>query len=100
MAAPTSDKAGIRQTIRVLRAAGWELDSVWDGEESIPVTKEGEAIAAIMALDSAHLYVSKDDHEGFVYFVLGNEPDEVINDYTVTLMPVLDPMTERWYAAD
>jgi hypothetical protein len=101
MAAPTSDKAGIRQTIRALRNGGWELDSVWDGEESIPVTNESEAINAIMALDMAHLYFKHDESEyGFVYFVLGNEPDEVINDYTVNLSSVIEPMTDVWYAAD
>lgn len=97
MSAPTTDRGGIQQTIRALRDAGWELDSVWDGEESTPVTSYPQAVDDIMSVDQAHLYVKKDGAEGWVFFVLGNDPDEVINDYTVNLSEVLDPLTESWW---
>jgi hypothetical protein len=99
MSAPTSDSAGIRQTIRALRAAGWELDYVWDGEERISVKNEGEAIREITNLDQAHLYFKVGEFYGWVFFVLGNAPYEVINDHTTNLSAVIDPMTERWFDA-
>lgn len=97
MATPESDSAAIRQIIRGLRAAGWELDSVWDGEESEPVTTETAAIEAITGLDQAHLYVKKQGVDGWVFFVLGNEPFEVANDYTTNLSDAIDPITEPWF---
>lgn len=96
MAAPTSDRGGIQQVIRGLRADGWSLDFVDDGEEDVPVTNETEAIEAIMAVDMAHLFVRKGEERGHVWFVLGNDPDEVAADYTLTLSATLDPLIERW----
>ena len=97
MSAPTSDKAGIRQTIRTLKADGWELDFVFDGDEDTAVTGESEAIDAITAVDDAYLNVKRNGKTGWVRFVLGNEPDEVINDYTVNLSDAIDPMTDKWW---
>lgn len=100
MSAPSSDTAAIRQIIRALRAADYPLDSVWDGEESVEVSTEAEAIEAITAVDQAHLYVKTPNRGilGWVFFVLGNDPEEVAADWTVNLSPVLDPLTESWWS--
>lgn len=98
MAAPTSDEAGIRQVVRALRGAGYVLDRVYDGEEDVNVDTVTEAIEAITAVDEATLYVDHPDQpSSFVFFVLGNDPDEVVCDHGVSLSPVLDPLMERWY---
>lgn len=97
MSAPTSDKAGIRQTIRALRAAGWELDFVCNQEDDIPVKTEDEAIQHITAVDEAFLNVKAYDRRGHVFFVLGNSPDEVICDYTTNLSSVIEPLTDSWF---
>lgn len=98
MPAPTSDRAAIRQIIRALKAAGYTLRAVNDGEELIPVSTESGALAAIMAVDEATLIINLPDDagRGWIYFVLGNEPFEVAADYTLNLSPVLDPLTEGW----
>lgn len=97
MTAPQSDSAAIRQTIRALKAGGYELDSVWDGEESTPVATETEAVAIITGLDQAHLYVYEGGVDaGYVFFVLGNDPEEVICDYTTNLT-VIDTLTDGWW---
>jgi hypothetical protein len=96
VSAPSSDKAGIRQTIRALRAAGWELDYVWDREETIDVRTEGAAVDAVMAVDEAFLNVRRQNETGYVFFVLGNDPEEVICDHTINLSDVLDPLTDAW----
>lgn len=97
MSAPQSDRAAIRQTIRALKAAGWSLDSVWDGEESEPVSNESEALKVIMGLDQAHLYVTRDGENAWVFFVLGNDPEEVINNYTISLDDAIEPLTDGWF---
>lgn len=101
MSAPTTDRGGIEQTIRALRAAAWELDFVDDGgDEKVPVTTEPEAIDAIMAVDVSWLHVKRTDgrfDNGYVFFVLGNDPEEVICDHTVNLSDVLDPLTRSWW---
>lgn len=98
MGAPSSDSAGIRQTIRALRAAGYTLANVQDGEENIPVSNEAEAMDAIMAVDDAFLVVNiTPERQGWVRFVLGNAPEEVICDHTVNLSSVIEPLTDSWW---
>lgn len=97
MSAPSSDKAGIRQTVRALKEAGWELDYVDDREEITPVSTETTAIEAVTAVDEAFLHVTRGDDTGYVFFVMGNDPEEVICDHTVNLSVVLDPLTEGWW---
>jgi|SRR5690606_24196318 len=98
MSAPSSDRAGIRQAIRALKTDDWEVSSVWDGGEETFVKGEQEAIAAITAVDDARLYVVRrfgEREHGWVRFVLGNEPDEVMADWTVNLT-ALDALLDRW----
>lgn len=103
MSAPTTDRGGIEQAIRALRAAGWELDYVNDGEEEILVDTEPAAIDAVMAVDQAWLHFKKREANGVVYatgwlfFVLGNDPDEVICDYTTNLDPTIEDLTRGWW---
>lgn len=97
MSAPSNDRAAIRQVIRALKAAGYELDYVSDQEEGVFVKTETEAIEAIMAVDDAILYVFRGEEPNrWVRFVMGNDPEEVAADWTVSLSPVLDPLTEGW----
>lgn len=99
MSAPESDSAAIRQIIRALRAAGWQLGQVEDGGETFDVKTEQEAIDGITAVDEAWLHVQHTDgRTGYVFFVMGNEPFEVANDYTVNLSDAIDPLTEGWWS--
>lgn len=100
MTAPSSDRAGIQQTIRALRAAGYTLVEVFNGDENVPVKTETQAIDAIMAVDDATLFVRtpEGDYNPWVRFVLGNDPEEVICDHGESLSPVLDPLTESWWS--
>lgn len=99
MSTPSSDKSAIRQIIRTLRAAGYVLNYVNDGEERISVANEAEAIEAITAVDEAVLWVAHPERrESHVYFVLGNEPFEVAADYGVSLDETLQPLFDHWEA--
>lgn len=104
MPAPSSDRAAIRQVIRALRSAGYILTGGHDGEEFFEVTpdaSEDVLIANLMACDSSTLHTWKEGAEpknSHVYFVLGNDPDEVVCDHGVSLSPVLDPLMEGWWS--
>lgn len=102
MGAPSSDESGIRQTIRALRKAGHVITGVDNGEEEVPFTpdaRESDIVDEATATDSASMYVRlPDGTETWVFFVLGNDPFEVICDHGVSLSPVLDPLTKSWDA--
>lgn len=92
MGAPSSDSAGIRQVYRALKEAGNPVIFVFDGEENVPVKNENECVDAVTAVDDAFANTA----DGWVRFVLGNAPEEVVCDYTVNLSDVLDPILDRW----
>lgn len=101
MSAPSSDKAGVRQTIRALRAASHVVHGVEDGASErfdfAPDASEDAIIAEVMSCDDGFLLVTlPDGSTSHVYFVFGNEPFEVICDHGVSLSPVLDPLMEGW----
>jgi hypothetical protein len=95
MATPTTDAGGIRQTIRALVADGWRLDRVEFGDEPEPVRNETEAMAIITNLDDAFLVVTRGEESGWVRFVMGNDPEEVVCDYTINLECV-QRLTSGW----
>lgn len=98
MGTPTTDRGGIQQVLRALAESGHTLSYVFDGEEDVKVDTKGQALDAIMAVDDAFLHVTLPDGErtGWVRFVLGNDPDEVVCDYTVNL-EVVDKLTSSWW---
>lgn len=104
MAAPSTDKAAIRQVIRALKAGGWSLTGVDDGGDYVTIgnDSETEAIEAIMAVDEATLAVHRNVEGGrasaWVWFVMGNEPFEVVADHSTDLSPILDALAESWEA--
>ena len=99
MSKPSTDRGAIQQIIRALRQADHTLLEVFDGEDTIKVSNEKEALDAIMAVADATLFVRNPEGDGnpWVRFVMGNDPEEVAADYTVSLCPILDPLTESWW---
>ena len=109
MTAPSSDKAAIRQIIRALRKADHVITGGHDGEDFFEVAPDVSEDVLIdehlMVCDDSTLHVDLPLAEGkatressFVYFVLGNDPEEVACDYGVTLEPVLGPLTRGWWS--
>lgn len=98
MATPSTDSAAIEATINALLADGWELVAVNDGDDGdIAVVNRAQARRAITAVDMAHLYVRKGDETGWVFFVLGNDPEEVINEHTINLSEPLGRLMDSWF---
>lgn len=101
MSAPTTDRGGIRQTMNALKEAGWLplwVDDGGDEDENVKCSTTHEVEEAVTAVDDAFVVVEKGTERGWVRFVLGNSPDEVVCDYTVKLDEALDPMFDRWNA--
>ena len=94
---PGSDRAGVRRTINTLTRDGWKMAFVTSpGEDKDPVTGPEAALDEIMNLDDAFLIVTRgEEEEGWVRFVMGNDPVEVVCDYTVNLT-VVDDMLDTW----
>ena len=102
MNTPTTDREAATEIIDGVLAAGWGLLFVRDGEEDVHVNTRDEALDAIFAVDMAHLFVqhTRTDNTGWIWFVLGNDPDEVVADHTTNLSPAIDPVTDRWWSLD
>lgn len=106
MSAPSSDSAAIRQTIRALRAAGAAPNYAeyggGEGEPLAPTASEQSIIDAIMAVDDCYLIVTLPDgfdrEESHIRFVMGNDPEEVIGDYEISLEPILGPLVKGWWS--
>lgn len=86
----------IRKCIRTLLQAGYVL-SVNDGE-NVTLKNSGnvkDIFAAMQTTDEDYLLVSSkgsDVHFGWVRFIYGNEPWEVINDFSTNLSAALAPV--------
>lgn len=103
MSAPRTDRQAILLTLTTLQEARYRLTRVFDGEESIEVHDSAKAaLDAITAVDEAALHVwrpgtgSNPPRRGWVHFVLGNAPWEVICNHTANLSHALDPLMETW----
>lgn len=101
---PQCDRDGIAMSMNALLNNGWDLFQVWDGEEYVDIfdNNQNTALDAIMAVDDAMLIVRRPaiDHgsgyeSGWVRFVLGNDPGEVICDYTTNLTEI-DKLINTW----
>lgn len=98
MAAPKNDKAGVKQTWDALNKAGYGIDVIDGAGERFKGLDKKEAVAEVTSCDDGYFVVLDTDGEqvGWVLFVFGNEPEEVICDHTTNLSYVLDPLTEKW----
>ena len=98
MAAPRDDKAGVKQTWQALTDAGYTIDVVDGAEETFTGLTKKQAVAEVMSCDDGYFIVHKDgERVGWVWFVFGNSPEEVICDHSTTLSHVLDPLTKKWW---
>lgn len=86
-------EAGVmRQIIRACKAAGWTVTGVDNGGGLLVRTAtEAEAMDEATATGQAHVLLERDGQRGWLFFVLGNCPEEVLNDYTTNLEDAVDP---------
>jgi len=78
-----------RKTILTLREAGFDVLADNGEDKTGWNVTERELIGNLFACDEAHLITRKEGKTSFVFFVLGNDGFDVINDYGVSLEPQL-----------
>lgn len=72
-----------RKLIRTAKANGFTVKAVHDGEEWVKVCTEAEALEAALGVDESHIRFRNADGDKLTYFlVMGNEPDELVCDYS------------------
>lgn len=99
---PSSDREAISLIIDGLIERGCTPTVSRDGEnDDLSYTDKESALDWLTSCDESALFVSLPEgaerESSFIYFVLGNSPEEVACDYGVALSPYLDPIIEPWW---
>lgn len=96
---PSNDREAISLIIDGLIERGCTPTVSRDGEnEDLPYNDKDEALDWLTSCDESVLFVDlPNGQESYVYFVLGNSPEEVASNGDVSIEPYLDPITEPWW---
>lgn len=98
MSAPSSDRAGVKQTFKALTKAGYTIEAQDAEGDKIEAKTAKAAADHVMTCDDGYFTVFQNgERVGFVWFVFGNSPEEVICDHSTSLSHVLDPLTRSWW---
>ena len=105
MGKPRTDRTAILQLIQALKKAGWKAVSISYPEDVNVRDMNPNAIATHITdnYDIATLEFKKPEVDNYrtqwIYFVMGNAPEEVACDYTVSNQEfdtIVSETTERW----
>lgn len=105
IATPKTDRTAILQLIRTLKKAGWKAVSITYPEDVNVRGLSSNAIATLITdnYDIAILEFKKPEAERYptqwIYFVLGNSPEEAAADYTANneeFNNIIAETTEGW----
>lgn len=95
---PKTDREAVTILLTALADAGCKFKTVDDYDDIIPVDSVDAAVDAVMAGDNASVNVTTPQCEdGWLYFVLGNDPEEVLCDYTQNMSQYVDPICDSWW---
>lgn len=100
---PSNDREAISLIIDGLIERGVTPTVSRNGaDEDLPYTDKESALGWLTSCDESVLFVNLPEgaarESSFIYFVLGNEPEEVACDYGVSLSPYLDPIVDPWWS--
>lgn len=106
---PSNDKEAVTLILEGLVKAGCSVVSVQqdyhDIEDQTAFTDISEAVELCMEVDTCVVYVNTPEYvldpedprpECFIWFVFGNDPEEVACDYSTSLSEYLDPIIDPW----
>lgn len=95
---PSNDREAISLIIDGLIERGCTPTVSRDGEnEDLPYNDKDEALDWLTSCDESVLFVDlPNGQESYIYFVLGNSPEEVASNGAVSIEPYLDPITKPW----
>lgn len=92
----------VRKYIKAVLDAGYSVRAIESGGEELhPWSEKMPPNDALFACDDLVIHCRKAEGGSisFIYFVFGNEPGEVVNDYSVSLEEVIAPINqyaEQW----
>lgn len=103
---PSNDREAITLILNGLTEAGCKVVSVcedsWSPNDLTPVSSVEQAVELVTGVDEAVVYLTLPPgatrESTFIFFVLGNDPEEVACDYGVSLSPYIDPIVDPWWS--
>lgn len=100
---PANDRDAVREILTAVTKNSWTVQKVQysDGEFAEDITPESTVEAVleeVFAVDISYVHVRRTftDYYGWMMFVLGNDPEEVLADYTINLEPEVGPLHDKW----
>ena len=99
---PKNDREAISLIIDGLIERGCIPMMVRDGaNEDHPYIEKESALDDLTSCDESVLFVDlpagAKRGSSYIYFVLGNDPREVVGDYEVSVSEFLEPITDPWW---
>jgi hypothetical protein len=99
---PSNDHEAISLILTGLVDAGCTLTGVVEDnycpDEVTEVSTIVDTVSILDNLDEATVYVDTPDGvHSFIYFVMGNSPEEVACDLGVSLSKFIDPIIDPWW---
>lgn len=99
---PSTDAEAIRLILSGMSQKGYTIVEVandtWNMDEREVTSDVDEATGHVTDVDEAYVFLTTPAGErGYIYFVLGNDPEEVACDYTTNLDPDLDSIVRPWW---
>jgi hypothetical protein len=99
----------VRSLLAKFQHEGFTITAVNDGEETIKIDQEQSntkirrsATDIVVSVDAATVYINKDGMRARLWIVLGNEPEEIVCDYTyhpkleTLIVEVIDNYSMAW----
>jgi hypothetical protein len=104
---PSNDREAITLILEGLTKVGCKItgvcDDTYNPNDLTECTDVAKAVDLVCAVDEASVFMdlppNEEGHkESWIFFVLGNEPEEVACDHGVNLSPYINPIVQPWWS--
>lgn len=82
-------RSPVNSLLLKIQEAGFAIVAVNDGGETFKIDQKLSNLAirkvatdAVVSVDEATVFINKDGKSSTLFIVLGNDPEEILNDYT------------------
>lgn len=101
---PRDDASAVRQALSTLKGKGWVVTKleysdgeVYDGRVLSRRHDMNELMAEVMAVDDIFVHFRRGDDTGWLYFVFGNSPAEVVCNSSLNVDDELQDLHRKWW---
>jgi hypothetical protein len=102
---PSTDREAVTLILQGLLDVGVTIRGGNNGEDPEDFTTLEAAVNYVFEVDVCTIYValpelseSNNEKRSHLFFVLGNDPEEVLCDHGVSLSPYVDPIVTPWWS--